>query len=87
MSSGLRSFFWSQPSSLLIADLRRRVARPGAASTDLKDRPCLVRKSLALSQSVNLLHGPTKMWKLQIAGSAATVIGVFAEYASSAGLT
>src|SRR5438105_15752399 len=57
---------------------------PGSAGTDLNDRPCLVMKSLARSQSENLLHGPTKMWNWQ--SVAATVIGVFAEYSSSPGL-
>src|SRR5438046_1707532 len=50
---------------------------PGSAGTDLKDKPCLVRKSFARSQSENLLHGPTKMWNWH--SVAATVIGVFAQ--------
>ena len=62
-------------------------ASPAATSADLNDRPCLVRKSLALSQSENVLHGPTNRWKLQVAGGAVTVIGVLVAKASSAGLT
>src|SRR4051812_17435546 len=44
---------------------------------DVNDNPDLVMKSFALSQSLNLDHGPTKMWKLQ--SFAATVIGLAAE--------
>ena len=50
---------------------------PPGALTVLNDTPSLVTKSLARSQSVNFDHGPTKMWKLQVAGSAVTVIGFF----------
>src|SRR5512133_882071 len=67
--------FASQPSSL-VAPLVVTTALPRSAGTDLNDRPCLVRKSFALSHSENLLHGPTKMWTLQ--SFAATVIGFFA---------
>ncbi len=31
-----------------------------AASIDVNETPCLVRKSLALSHSLNFDHGPTK---------------------------
>src|SRR5262249_54037656 len=56
---------------------------PMSTSTDLdpgvfavlNDRPDLVRKSCARSQSVNFDHGPTKMWKLHVDWSAETVIG------------
>src|SRR6266403_5191445 len=78
------SFFWSQP-SILVVPIVATTGLPGSAGTDLNDKPCLVRKSLVRSQSENLLHGPTKMWNSQ--SVAATVIGVFAEYSSSAGLT
>src|SRR3989454_9360409 len=77
------SFAWSQPS--IFCSPIVVVTLAAGPSTDLNDRPCLVRKSLTRSQSENLLHGPTKMWNSQ--SVAATVIGVFAEYSSSAGLT
>src|SRR6266850_632980 len=79
------SFAWSQPSTLA-APMVVVTVLP-SAGTDLNDRPCLVRKSFTRSQSENLLHGPTKMWNLQSAGLAATVIGFFCENSSSAGLT
>src|SRR3982751_1223026 len=79
------SAFWSQPSTFSVPMVV--VTLPAGPSTDLKDKPCLVRKSLVRSQSENLLHGPTKMWNLQSASLAATWIGVLAENASSAGLT
>src|ERR1043165_4160671 len=79
------STFWSQPSIFLSPIVV--VTLPAGPSTDLNDKPCLVRKSLTRSQSENVLHGPTKMWNLQSAGFAATVIGVFAENASSVGFT
>src|SRR3954454_24694232 len=79
------SCFWSQPSTFLSPMLV--VTLPAGPSTDLNDRPCLVRKSFTRSQSENLLHGPTKMWNLQSASFAATVIGVFCENVSSVGLT
>src|SRR5712664_1898741 len=79
------SFFWSQP-SIFAAPMVVVTVLP-SAGTDLNDRPCLVRKSFTRSQSENLLHGPTKMWNLQSAGLAATVIGFFCENSSSAGFT
>src|SRR5258706_4956964 len=79
------SFFWSQLSILVVAIVVVTVLP--SAGTDLNDNPCLVRKSFTRSQSENLLHRPTKMWNLQAAGFAATVIGVFSENCSSAGLT
>ena len=76
-------FASSQP---LISTSPNLVVTPGSAtSTDWNDTPCLVRKSLALSHSVNFDHGPTKTWKLQ--PPAVTVIGVFAEAASRSGFT
>src|SRR4029077_15320472 len=56
-----------------------------AAWAILNERPDLVRKSCARSQSVNFDHGPTKMWKLQVVWSAVTVIGFFAANSSRAG--
>ena len=47
---------------------------PVGKATDLKDSPCLVRKSLARSQSEYLVNGVTKTWKAQ--SFAETVIGV-----------
>src|SRR5438132_510785 len=78
------SFFWSQPSILVVPMVVVTVLP--SAGTDLNERPCLVRKSFTRSQSENLLHGPTKMWNLQSAGLAATLIGFFCENSSSAGL-
>src|SRR5882724_3418808 len=71
------SFFWSHPSTFTSPIVVTTL--PGSPTTDLNDRPCLVRKSLTRSQSENLLHGPTKMWNWQVAGSAATVIAFFCE--------
>src|SRR4249920_505700 len=69
------SFFWSHPSTF--ASPMVVTTLPGSPAMDLNDRPCLVRKSLTRSQSENVLHGPTKMWNLQSAGLAATLILVF----------
>ena len=55
--------FWSQP-SIRVAPTVVTTAFPDSAGTDLNDRPCLVRKSFARSQSENLLHGPTKRWNV-----------------------
>src|SRR5690242_19898642 len=52
---------------------------------DVNDRPDLVRKSLARSQSVKFDQGPTKMWKLQ--SFACTVIGFALAKVSSPGFT
>src|SRR3954469_24198129 len=71
------SCFWSQPSTFLSPMLV--VTLPAGPSTDLNDRPCLVRKSFTRSQSENWLHGPTNRWNLQSAGFAATVIVGFSE--------
>src|SRR5437588_11111394 len=79
------SFAWSQPSTFWSPiDV---ATAPAGPSTDLNDRPCLVRKSLTRSQSENLLQGPTNRWNWQSPEFAATVIGVFAEKVSSAGFT
>src|SRR5690349_24889927 len=75
---------WFQPSTFSVPMVV--VTLPAGPSTDLNDRPCLVRKSLVRSQSENLLQGPTKMWNLQSAEFAATWIGVFFEYSSRPGL-
>src|SRR2546422_11179927 len=83
--SAALSFFWSQPAIFTVPMVVVTVLP--SAGTDLNDRPCLVRKSFTLSQSENLLHGPTKMWNWHSAGLAATVIGFFCENSSSAGLT
>src|SRR3954466_8508106 len=48
---------------------------PATDGADLNESPCLVRKSFTLSQSLNLLHGPTNTWKLQSVAS--TVMGFF----------
>src|SRR3954464_12734118 len=77
--------FWSQPSTFLSP--MEVVTLPDGPSTDLKDRPCFVRKSFTRSQSENWLHGPTNRWNLQSAGFAATVTAVFSENCSSTGLT
>src|ERR1700704_5860513 len=70
-------FAWSNPLSSTSPIFVTIVsALPAGRSVDLKEMPCLVRKSLALSQSLNFDHGPTKMWNLQ--SFAATVIGVLA---------
>src|SRR5580765_6690680 len=68
------SFAWSQPSTFSVPMVATTL--PGSPGTDLNERPCLVRKSFTRSQSENLLHGPTKMWNLQSASLAETVIGV-----------
>src|SRR5271169_6162955 len=70
----------SQPSILSAVAPSPKVVTtglPASPATDLNDRPDLVRKSLTRSQSVNLLHGPTKMWNWQVAGSAETEIWFF----------
>ena len=54
------SFLTSQPSTLTVP-MVVTTDLPDSACTNLKDSPCLVRKSLARSQSLNLLHGPTKI--------------------------
>src|SRR5262245_47051706 len=78
------SAFWSQPST----DLSPMVVTTLlAAGIEVNERPCFVRKSWTRSQSENLLHGPTNRWKLHSPGLAATVIFVFSENDSSAGLT
>src|SRR6185369_7485762 len=74
----------SQP-SIWASPILVESALPSVAGTDLNEMPCFVRKSFALSQSVNFDHGPTKIWKLQ--SVAATVIGVLRVAASSAGFT
>src|SRR5437763_6042087 len=79
------SLAWSQPSTF--CSPIAVVTLPAGPSTDLNDKPCLVRKSLTRSQSENLLHGPTKIWNWQSFGFAATEIGVFCENASRVGLT
>src|SRR5229473_5959611 len=53
----------------------------GTVGSAVKVMPCLVRKSLTLSHSLNFDHGPTNMWNLH--SSAATVIGVDATACSS----
>src|SRR4051812_7961548 len=78
-------FAWSQPSIFSLPMLV--VTLPAGPSTDLKDRPCLVRKSFTRSQSENLLHGPTNKWNLQSASFAATVMVVFCEKVSRLGFT
>src|SRR5437868_9876256 len=60
-------------------------AASAGRSVDVKDRPALVRKSFVLSQSENLDHGPTKMWKWQ--SFAAPEIALALANDSSAGLT
>src|SRR5215475_11693452 len=75
--SAAASTFGSEPSifaALAPSPICVTTALPGAPAVDLKDSPCLVRKSLVLSQSENLLHGPTKRWNWQVAGSAVTLI-------------
>src|SRR3954452_24017158 len=87
--SAAASTFWYGPSTLAASatpPIWVTTPEPGAPLADLKDKPCLVRKSLVRSQSENVLHGPTKMWKWQVDGSAVTVIGVFAWNSSSPGL-
>src|SRR3954466_4392529 len=79
------SLGWSQPSTFSVPMVV--VTLPAGPSTDLNERPCLVRKSFTRSQSENLLHGPTNMWNLQSTSLAATVICVFCENCSSVGLT
>src|ERR1044071_4384618 len=78
-------FAWAQPSSF--SRPTEVTTFPAGPSTDLKDSPCFVRKSLTPSQSENVLHGPTNRWNLQSCGFAATVMGVFLENSSSAGFT
>src|SRR5262245_6170170 len=83
------STFGSEPSilaALAPSPIWVTTGLPGAPGMDLNDRPCLVSKSLALSQSENWLHGPTKRWNWQVAGSAVTEIGVLAENSSNPGL-
>src|SRR5215831_9757566 len=74
----------SQP-RISVSPTRVTTPSPGIGSSEVNETPCLVRKSLALSQSLNLDHGPTKTWKWQ--SPAATLIGVLAEAASSSGFT
>src|SRR5262245_19508883 len=65
----------SQPCTLVPPTSMSTDLDPGAC-TVLNDRPNLVRKSCARSQSVNFDHGPTKLWKLHVDWSAETVIGL-----------
>src|SRR5260221_6984372 len=60
-------------------------ADPAGRSVEVKDRPCLVKKSLARSQSEYLVNGVTNTWNSQ--SLAWTLIVVLAWYASSAGFT
>src|SRR5262249_42170300 len=60
-------------------------AVPAGRSVDVNDSPDLVRKSFALSHSLNVDHGPTKMWKLQ--SRACTEIGLAFWNDSRAGFT
>src|SRR5690349_15118172 len=76
----------SKPSSFLSLMLIT-TGEPAAPLIEVKDRPDLVSASLARSHSVNLDHGPTKMWKLHCAGSAVTEILVLAWKLSNAGFT
>src|SRR5690349_14789524 len=83
--SAAASTFWSGPSILTAvapSPIVVTTGEPAAPSSDLKDRPCLVRKSLVLSQSENLLHGPTKLWNLQLAVSAGRKIRGLFEHSS-----
>src|SRR5580765_1039844 len=80
-------FAASQPSTLVLPMVRLTLSPAPAVSIVLNDKPSLLMKSLARSQFENLDHGPTKIWKLQVAGSAETVIGFFCANSSSAGLT
>src|SRR5579872_642094 len=59
-------------------------ALPASAGVEVNDRPCLVMKSRALSQSLKVDHGPTKTCRLQL--SAATVILLVAWNATRSGL-
>src|ERR1043166_7137056 len=58
--------FSSQPrisvSPILVTTVSDAVA---GSAVDVNEIPCFVRKSLALSQSLNFDHGPTNRWKLQ----------------------
>src|ERR1700716_2749559 len=76
----------SQPSTLVGPTDMSTDFEPGTL-TILNERPDLVRKSWARSHCVKLDHGPTKMWKLQVAWSADTVIGFFSAKVSSSGFT
>src|SRR5262245_48131056 len=80
-------FAVSQPSILVLPIVRSTLSPAPLASIVLNDSPSLVMKSLARSQFENFDHGPTKTWKLQVAGSAETVIGFFWANSSRAGLT
>src|SRR5262245_3345752 len=75
----------SQP-SIWVWPIDTDGAVPAGAASVVKESPCLVRKSLALSHSVNLDHGPTKMWKLQVAGSTRSTTGLAVWNSLSAGL-
>src|SRR5271167_4710998 len=75
----------SQPSTL-VEPSANPTGLPGAFSI-LNERPDLVRKSCARSQSENFDHGPTKIWRLQVDWSAVTVIGFFCWNASRSGFT
>src|SRR6478735_1370973 len=85
--SAAPNFAASQPSTAGLLPIFTETGEPAGPSTDLKDRPDLVRKSLVRSQSENFDHGPTKMWKLQVPLSAVTVIGFAFENASRSGFT
>src|SRR2546429_9098071 len=84
--SASAAFFSSQPLSSTSPSLTMTLsAEPAGRSLDENDRPCLVRKSLARSQSEYLVNGVTNTWNSQ--SLAWTLIVVLAWYASSAGFT
>ena len=60
----LRGLLFVPALELGIADLTTTLSvAPAGKSADLNDSPCLVRKSLARSQSEYLVNGVTNMWK------------------------
>ena len=65
--------------------LKHRLKLLAGSGCEVNDRPDLVRKSCALSQSENFDQGPTKMWNAQ--SFACTVIGLACWNFSSAGFT
>src|SRR5215471_20019763 len=79
-------FAESQPCTLVPPRSMSTDFDPGL-STVLNERPDLVRKSWARSQSENFDHGPTNMCSWHADRSAVTVIGLALAKASRSGLT
>src|SRR2546427_13162936 len=66
--------FGGSPPSIVMGPIFVTNSLPGAAGTDVNDRPPLPRKALARAHAVCPDHGPREIWKMQT--PAATSTGV-----------